>query len=197
MHRSDRQVVGAVLAGGAGSRIGGAKALVELAGRPLVSYPLAAVADAGLEPLVVAKRATPLPALEARVAVDSVEGPHPLHGVSTALAAGGGRPVVAVACDMPFVTAELLAWLAGLDGTAVPVVDGAIQPLLARYAPHVGPGLDAAAHRGSSAASAIAALGPRRIARSELAAFGDPERLLFNVNDARDLERAAALLAAG
>ena len=34
----------AVLAGGRGSRIGGDKALVQLGGRPLIAYPLAAAA---------------------------------------------------------------------------------------------------------------------------------------------------------
>lgn len=53
--------VGAVLAGGAGSRLGGAKAMVKLAGRPLISYPLAAIEQADLEPVVVAKACTELP----------------------------------------------------------------------------------------------------------------------------------------
>lgn len=47
--------LGVVLAGGRGSRLGGAKATAELAGRPLISYPLAALAEAGLEAVVVAK----------------------------------------------------------------------------------------------------------------------------------------------
>ncbi|MBK5220825.1 MAG: NTP transferase domain-containing protein, partial [Thermoleophilia bacterium] len=46
-------VLGAVLAGGSGSRIGGAKATVELAGRPLIAYPLAALEAAGVEAVVV------------------------------------------------------------------------------------------------------------------------------------------------
>src|SRR4051812_50149949 len=41
-------VLGAVLAGGRGSRLGGGKAGIQLSGRPLISYPLAAIAAAGL-----------------------------------------------------------------------------------------------------------------------------------------------------
>jgi molybdopterin-guanine dinucleotide biosynthesis protein A len=52
--------IGSVLAGGRGSRLGGSKATVELAGRPLISYPLAALAAAGLDAFVVAKPDTPL-----------------------------------------------------------------------------------------------------------------------------------------
>ena len=53
-----------VLAGGLGSRIGGDKALVQLGGRPLITYPLAAAEAAGLDAVVVAKRTTKLPALD-------------------------------------------------------------------------------------------------------------------------------------
>lgn len=40
----------------------------------------------------------------------------------------------------------------------------------------------------------VGGLSPREIEYEELAAFGDPERLLMNVNTAADLERAEALL---
>ena len=40
------RAVGAILAGGGGRRIGGDKAIVELHGRPLISYPLEAVREA-------------------------------------------------------------------------------------------------------------------------------------------------------
>jgi CTP:molybdopterin cytidylyltransferase MocA len=45
---SDERPLGAVLAGGRGSRIGGGKPTIELAGRPLISYRLAAIEAAGL-----------------------------------------------------------------------------------------------------------------------------------------------------
>jgi molybdenum cofactor guanylyltransferase len=55
-----REALGVVLAGGRGSRLGGAKPTAELGGRPLISYPLAALAAAGLEAVVVAKSDTDL-----------------------------------------------------------------------------------------------------------------------------------------
>ena len=44
-----------VLAGGMSRRMGRPKALVPLGGRPLIAWPLAAAAEAGLEAVVVAK----------------------------------------------------------------------------------------------------------------------------------------------
>jgi molybdopterin-guanine dinucleotide biosynthesis protein A len=189
--------VGAVLAGGAGSRIGGAKAKVELGGRPLICHPLAALTEAGLEPLVIAKADTELPTLDARVVREEPIESHPLHGVLAAMRAAAGRPVVVVACDMPFVTASLLAWIATLPGTAMPLLDGALQPLLARYEPHAAAALAVAAREGRSARAAAAALAPIAIDEDRLGRFGDPRRLLLNVNDEHDLARARGLLSSG
>ncbi len=107
----------AVIAGGRGRRLGGEKALVELGGRTLISYPLQAAHGAELEALVVAKRDTTLPPVHAPVLREPDQPRHPLCGVVAALqhvrAAGRSRrPVLVVACDMPFVSAALLGWLA-------------------------------------------------------------------------------------
>ncbi len=51
----------AVLAGGRGRRLGEPKALADVGGAPLIARPLAAAAAAGLEAVVVARRATALP----------------------------------------------------------------------------------------------------------------------------------------
>ena len=89
----------AVLAGGRGRRMGGAKAMAELDGAPLIARPLAAARAAGLEAVVVAKRATPLPAGRAGVASSRTSRSHPLAGLVTALEHGAGdrrrlRPAV-------------------------------------------------------------------------------------------------------
>ena len=57
-------MIGAVLAGGAGSRLGaGSKAAVMVGERPLVSYPLAALASVCERVAVVCKPDTELPEL--------------------------------------------------------------------------------------------------------------------------------------
>lgn len=186
--------IGVVLAGGRSQRIGGAKALVELRGRPLISYPLAALDVAGLESVVVAKGKSPLPELDCVVLREPPRPSHPLCGVLAALRWGGGRAVVVVGCDMPFVTGPLLAWLASLDGPVVPQVESRLQPLLARYEASDEDALEAAMRRGGSMRDAIGALQPRIVGERELTRFGDPTRLFFNVNDVADLGVAERLL---
>jgi molybdenum cofactor guanylyltransferase len=189
--------LGAVLAGGAGSRLGGGKATVELAGRALVEYPLSALAAAGIEAVVVAKADTELPALAAPVLTEPPQPRHPLLGIVTALRHAAGRPVLAVACDLPLLTpALLLALAAAPEPLVLAAPAGEPQPLLGRYAPELLPDLEAALAREEPLRRTVASLSPRLLADAELARFGDPAELLLNVNDRSDLERAGAILAA-
>jgi molybdopterin-guanine dinucleotide biosynthesis protein A len=183
--------VGAVLAGGRGSRIGGAKALVELAGRPLISYPLAAVEEAGLEPIVVAKADSELPPLSCRVVREPEPNPHPLCGIVAALRYARERALVVVGCDMPFTGAALLASL----GTApeplvVTSVGNRLQPLPARYDVALLPALEEALAGGRALRATLESLRPRVIDETELGRFGDPQLLCSNVNTPADLSRA-------
>ena len=190
--------MGAVLAGGASRRMGVPKAVVELGGRPLLEYPLAAVQGAGLQPVVVAKPASSLPPLAVERWDELAEPTHPLVGIVAALERARGRPVLAVACDLPFVTAELLADLAARPAPLVVTESGGrLHPLLARWAPGLLPDLTAALARGESLHHVAEALGAERVGEDVLRRFGDPGRLLFNVNAPGDLERAAPPLQDG
>jgi molybdenum cofactor guanylyltransferase len=192
---SSRASIGAVLAGGESSRMGASKAGVELAGRPLIAHPIEAVAAAGLEPVVVAKPRSELPRLDCPIVRDADPMPHPAAGILAALEAGRAS-VVVVACDMPFVPAPLVAFLAGLDvPAAVPRIGGRLQPLLARYEPSAAPALEEAIECGRPLHEAVAALDPLIVETGDLARFGDPERIAFNVNDRDDLAAAERLMA--
>jgi molybdenum cofactor guanylyltransferase len=178
--------IGAVLAGGAASRLGGAKATARLNGRPLISYPLAALAQAGLEAIVVAKADSPLPPLEVALLTEPDEPAHPLAGVVAALEQAGSRGVLVLPCDAPFVTSMLLRVMAGAAKATAARSSGQVHPLIAFYpASALGP-LESAVHDGASATQAVESLDPEWI---EV-----PERETFNVNTPDDLARAEALL---
>lgn len=190
-----KQTLGVVLAGGVGSRMEGMKVCADLHGQPLIAYPLAAVAEAGLEALVCAKPGDELPPLDAPVLREPEEPRHPLCGIVAALRAGEGRPVVVLACDLPFVLAGLIRHLAELpEPLVVPSLDGRPQPLLARYEPSLLPHLEAALERQEPLARTVESLEPRVLDEEVLARFGDPRRLLFNVNDPADLREAETLI---
>jgi len=127
--------LGVVLAGGAASRLPG-KPLLELHGRPLISYPLAALGEVFEEVVVVAKA----PLLGLPTWIEPAEPQHPACGILHALRNAGGRAVLVCAADMPLIDAgELRAILAARGAgdalAVVPRAGGRPQPLCALYEP--------------------------------------------------------------
>jgi molybdopterin-guanine dinucleotide biosynthesis protein A len=183
----------AIMAGGRGTRIGGPKAAIELAGQPLIEYPIAAAREAGLDPLVVVKRGSELPPLDCEVLLEPDEPRHPLTGIVTALERVG-EPLVVVACDLPFLPPSLIAALAGREGALVVPADPGPQPLIARYEPALLPRLRAWLTTVAPLRRLVVELEAEVITGAELRSFGDPGRFLANVNDRDDLARAEALL---
>lgn len=184
-----RGPLGVVLAGGAGRRLGGAKAMVELAGRPLVEHAHGALAAVAGEVVVVAKRDTELPA-GLTVWIEPDEPRHPLTGLVYALERAGGRSLLACAVDQPLLEPALLSALAAADAGGAPAVvascAGRLEPLPGRYEPAALPALRAAAPDAPLTAT-VRALAPLVLAWTEPRSF-------LNVNTVADVERAAALL---
>lgn len=188
-------VIGAVLEGGASLRMGEPKAMIELGGKPMIAHAVGAVIEARLDPVVVAKPDSPVPDLGVPVLDEPAEPRHPLCGIVAALRYAETRPVVVIGCDMPLVPAALLGTLGRLaDPVAVASVDGEIEPLLGRYEPAIEPALYASLKDGKPLREAVAALHPRVISESDLAAYGEPNRIAFNVNSPEDLELARSLI---
>lgn len=186
--------VGVVLAGGAGRRIGGGKAVVELHGRPLISYPVGVLQAALGTVAVVAKPASELPPLPGVEIWTEPERPaHPLAGIVHALEGADGRPVLVAAGDLPFLTADLVKTVAEApaNGCAavVPRAGGRLQPLLARYEPQALAPLTEALvlDRPGSLTRVVEALPPCELALDEDEAF-------FNVNLPEDLLTATAMM---
>ncbi len=175
--------------------MGTAKPGLELGGRPLIAYPLDAARAAGLEPVVVAKPDSELPPLDCRVLVEPAEPDHPLCGLVAALRDARPAPAIAIAADMPFVTAELIGWLAAQPSSAAVEAEGRPQPLLARYDAAALAALEAALAAGESMTAVLRSLAPRLLGEPELRRFGDPALLCLNVNTPADLEQAERLLA--
>lgn len=189
------QVAAAVLAGGRASRLGGEKANAPLAGSTLTARAVGSLNAAGLEAFVVTKRDRPVEVEGARVVVEPDLPQHPLVGVATAIREAGRRDVLVLACDLPLLPVAYVTWLSQRTReTVIPCPGGAPQPLAARYRPDDLITIDAALERHASAREAAAELSATFVGDDELARFGDPEQMFFNVNTAADLKRAETLL---
>jgi molybdenum cofactor guanylyltransferase len=179
-----------VLAGGAGKRIGGDKAIVELAGRPLLSYPVAVLRRVCDEVVVVAKQGTAMPPLEglAEVWIEPDEPRHPLAGVLHGLRMAGERNLLVLACDMPLVPEELLRTLikSANDVGAIACSGDIAEPLCAVYTREALKGLEQF-EPGARTTDIVEALG---VAHVEW----DDANAVLSVNAPEDLLRAQALL---
>src|SRR5204863_1862770 len=110
-----------------------------------------------------------------------------------ALRASGGRPVIAVACDMPFVEAMMLETLAGMDDPlVVGETGGRLQPFPGRYGLELVVHLERALARQLPLTRAVADGEPKILGENELRAFGDPELPCLSVHDEADHARAGA-----
>jgi molybdenum cofactor guanylyltransferase len=187
-----RGAIGVVLAGGAGRRIGGDKAIVELEGRPLLLYPLNVLRAVLDDVAVVAKQSTVLPGLDGEIAIwlEADEPRHPLAGIVHALRCARGRPIVVLASDMPFVTRGLVAALARERSrgavAVVPRAGGRLQPLCARYEPRA-LGALAGSDLASPVGDVVGALDLRIVEWPD-------EEPFFSINGPEDILQAAALL---
>src|SRR4051812_1036914 len=115
MERTSSPPLGAILAGGASSRFGAPKAWAEVGGRAIVLRVHDALLQAAGRAVLVCNDPAAFAALGWGTRADRVPGAGPLAGIETALRAAkelslGGA--LCVACDMPFVSAALLAEIA-------------------------------------------------------------------------------------
>lgn len=132
------QVTLAVLAGGAGSRMGRPKSLLTVGNRPILAYLLERLDWPGPTMLVTSPGRDRPPGAERfdSEVRDEVEDEGPLRGVYTALTHATTRVVTFIGVDMPMVERADLAWFvaelaarrtaAGLMGTRA---GGAVEPL--------------------------------------------------------------------
>lgn len=130
------------------------------------------------------------------MAIDRVAGAGALGGIYTALMDAPTEQVIVIGCDMPFLTAPFLTFLAGQGAdvdAAVPVDERGRHPLCASYlrrtARHFRVRIDAGQLR---VGDALTALRVRELGADELAPFNPDGRLLVNVNTPDDYARARA-----
>jgi len=192
-------VAGFVLAGGASSRMGRAKALLEIGGEPLLVRTMRLV-ESVAGPATVIGNSDAYRSLGLRLIDDDLPGGGPLGAIATALRASKAPWNLVVACDLPYLTREWLDYLvrraiASQADAVLPMNTLGAEPLCAAY--H---------KRGETAIRGALAAGVRKVTdglkdlrvevieAAEWKAF-DSDGLLFkNMNSPEDYEEAKARL---
>jgi molybdenum cofactor guanylyltransferase len=127
---------GAILAGGASSRMGRDKSLLPLNGRTMIEHVIAPVREVCRELCIVADRTDEFRVFGLPVVPDRVRNAGPLGGIHAALHALDADEILVTGCDTPFLSPDLLRYLMDAPGNAPARVargpDG-IHPLCGVY----------------------------------------------------------------
>jgi molybdopterin-guanine dinucleotide biosynthesis protein A len=186
------QRAGYILAGGRSSRFGRDKALVEMAGRPLILH-VAERAREVCEAVTIVGPPQRYAHLNLRVIGDAIENAGPLGGIATALEDSASPWNLIVACDMPFLCAAVLDLLFDRAGQrAADVIlplssTGLEEPLCAIYAKSAGPTLRAGIEAGTrKITEALAALRVERVESADYRHLDPSGRHFLNLNTPAD-----------
>jgi len=176
----------AILAGGDARRFGGRdKSALVVDGRTILERQISELSTVTPDVCVIRRED------------DLVPGCGPLGGLHAALNAARGDPLFLVACDMPFVTAALAAYLLMLAGEAdavVPRTDRGYHPLCAVYRRACLPAVERRlAERRLKMLDLLHDLRVREVTADDLGRFGNCDRLLANVNTPAEFASLEAL----
>ena len=200
-----RQVAGLILAGGASSRMGRDKGLLDFGGIPLILHTARL-----LDPLVAEVRVVGSPSRYASLGLHTISDMHhtqalnepdilgigPVAGIATALAATHSLWNLIVACDLPYLSAEWLDWLLSCalrsrGEIVIPRTERGIEPLAAVYRRECRAPIAAALARGVRKVSdAIAKLRVELVYPREWRRIEPSELILKNMNAPGDYEEA-------
>jgi molybdopterin-guanine dinucleotide biosynthesis protein A len=137
-----RPIAGFILAGGASSRMGRDKGLLELGGVPLILHTARLLEPFVSDVTIVGSprrySALGLSAIEDDAYAQGGDRCGPLAGIATALAATNSRWNLIVACDLPYLSAEWIDWLLSRavrsrGEAVVPQTERGMEPLAAVY----------------------------------------------------------------
>jgi molybdopterin-guanine dinucleotide biosynthesis protein A len=190
---------GCIMAGGASTRMGRNKALIEFQGQPLIERTVGRFKDWFDQVLLVTNTPEEYGFLGVEMVSDRLPDLGPLAGIEAGLVASRHPLLFVAACDMPFLDEALIKHLISLANgvdVVLPVIAGQSEPLHAVYARTCLPYVTANLNEGAlKLGGLMAQLQVRQVAEAEVAPFGAPDRLFMNCNSPNDLTLALSLAA--
>ena len=189
------RITGVVQAGGKSTRMGGEpKALIDLGGRRIVERVIAAIEPVVDDVLVVTNTPERYAFLGLPMIADVFPDHGSLGGIYSGLKAASGDAAFTVACDMPFLRAEVARVVVAHAGEAdvvIPRVGDQLETMHALYAkaclPHIEERLRAKRFRIVGFFDDVRVL---EISEHEVRRLADPAVVFMNVNTPDELARA-------
>jgi molybdopterin-guanine dinucleotide biosynthesis protein A len=191
-------IQGFIQAGGLSSRMGTDKAWLEIENRPMIERVLTAVGPVVNSLSIIVNAANPhlqryeslAGSYDAKVVYDMHDHRGPLGGIGTALThCKSDQSALILACDMPFITTEFLAFLIDLhrreaNQLTLPLDrEERLQPLAGVYSASCRPAVEQMLNTNDLRVDNLCRrVNTRRVAFSELAGLMNAERLFVNIN---------------
>lgn len=190
-------LVGALLAGGPGRRMGGGKPWRTLGGRPLIDWALSALDQACDQVVVLAADAADMAELPCDVLADRWPGQGPLAALATAFLDSDADGLLALAVDLPLARPALLSRLAAGHGHCQALApigpQGWPEPLMAYYSRACLPAALRLLERGERRTRMLFKAVAAQFLPAEETRALDPRMLSFlNLNYPQDLAAAEA-----
>ncbi len=130
-------ITGIILAGGKSSRMGTDKALVNIGNKPMIEHIFNLLNRIFPQIIISTNNPDRYVFLGSRTIGDEKSGLGPVGGIYTCLKAMNTPKAFVTACDLPYITEELIRyviWHAGLGEFVVPSLNGnQLEPLCAIY----------------------------------------------------------------
>lgn len=184
----------AILVGGAGKRLGMGKVALSFGGVTLLERVIDRLGVADV--IVVKKSKTRIPATDGiRVVEDPDERTGALIGLRTALLASKTEYCFVFACDMPFISRDLVNHMLSLGGeydAFVPYSDRGVEPLHAIYSKRCLKAMEWCIENEDMSVHSMLKHINVRFVQADL--FCDPYVAFTNINTTGDYERALRIL---
>ena len=184
-------ITGVILAGGKSSRFGVNKALLEINGSKLIDRVTGLLISIFERVILITNSPDEYLYLGLPIREDLIKGLGPIGGILTGLEDINDEAGFFIACDMPFVSEDLIRYIVSVRGgfdAVVPKIDWKIEPLHALYRKSCLPVIRGLIASGVyQTIKAFDMLNVRYLNEAEIRANDPQMRSFFNVNSPEEL----------
>ena len=191
---SDRKagdVTGVILAGGRSRRYGRDKALVPVAGTPLIQRVAGVLTDLFQRVVIITNRPKDYDFLHIPMVEDLIRGLGPIGGLHTAFSVLRTEWGFFVACDMPYLNAGLIRHMVSLKDpydAVVPRIDWKMESLHALYRKRCGEAVrELIARKEYQVIRFFPQVAVRFVSEQEIRRFDPQLKCFFNINEPKQL----------
>ncbi|MCA9733190.1 MAG: molybdenum cofactor guanylyltransferase [Deferribacteres bacterium] len=177
------------MAGGKSSRMGRNKALIEIIGKPLITYVRDTLQEICEDIAIISNEPENYNFLSLPIHRDAIESVGPLAGIYTALLHSQQEHCIIVACDMPFIAMDLLSQMVKCiekDKIIALRSKQGLEPLFAIYPKSALPAIKLLIEAKTYRAGLLL----EKLPVVEVVTSKNLSRSLFNINTPEDLEIA-------